>query len=84
MGLEGAVRLGFRKELETVPEGPQRQALYDQLLARQVENGSALNMATTLEIDAVIDPVQTRDWIVRGLDAGKIAPPSRVHRIDAW
>jgi acetyl-CoA carboxylase carboxyltransferase component len=84
MGLEGAVRLGFRKELETVPEGPERQALYDQLLARQVENGSALNMATTLEIDAVIDPVQTRDWIARGLQAGKIAIPGTVHRIDAW
>jgi len=84
MGLEGAVRLGFRKELEAVPEGTERQALYNQLLARQYDNGSALNMATTLEIDAVIDPAQTRDWIVRGLDAGKIAPPSGVYRIDAW
>ncbi len=84
MGLEGAVRLGFRKELEAKPEGSQRQALYEELLARQVDNGSAIHMATTLEIDAVIDPVQTRDWIARGLDAGKIAPPSQVHRIDAW
>ena len=42
MGLEGAVRLGFRKELEAVPEGPERQALFDQLLAQQYDKGSAL------------------------------------------
>jgi acetyl-CoA carboxylase carboxyltransferase component len=52
MGLEGAVRLGFKKELDAVPEGPQRQALYDTLVARQYDNGSAIHMAATLEIDA--------------------------------
>ncbi len=67
MGLEGAVKLGYRKELEAVPEGPQRQALYDRLVAQQYDNGSALNMAATLEIDAVIDPAQTRAWIAKGL-----------------
>lgn len=71
MGLEGAVRLGFRKELEAVADGLQRQALFDQLLAQQYANGSAMNMASTLEIDAVIDPATTRAWLVRGLEAGR-------------
>jgi acetyl-CoA carboxylase carboxyltransferase component len=60
MGLEGAVRLGYRKELEAVPEGPQRDALFEQLVARKYEEGQAMNMAATLEIDAVIDPADTR------------------------
>lgn len=67
MGLEGAVRLGYRKELEAVPEGPERQALFDRLLAQQVAAGAAIPMATTLEIDAVIDPAETREWLLRGL-----------------
>ena len=85
MGLEGAVRLGFRKELEAAPEGPERQALYDQLVARQYDNGSALNMAATLEIDAVIEPQHTRAWLLRGLEAGRIAPrPTGGSHIDTW
>ena len=67
MGLEGAVKLGYRKELEAVAEGAERQALYDKLVARQYESGSAINMAATLEIDAVIDPAQTRLWLAQGL-----------------
>jgi len=67
MGLEGAVKLGYRKDLEAVAEGAERQALYDKLVARQYESGSAINMAATLEIDAVIDPAQTRLWLAQGL-----------------
>ncbi len=84
MGLEGAVRLGFRKELEAVPEGPARQALYDQLVAHQYDKGSAIHMATTLEIDAVIDPADTRAWLLRGLRAGRVAPREPSARIDTW
>ncbi len=84
MGLEGAVRLGFRKELEAVPEGPERQALYEQLLARQYDNGSAIQMATTLEIDAVIDPAHTREWILRGLQAGKVLSSTGGLSVDTW
>ncbi len=84
MGLEGAVRLGYRKELEAVAQGPEREALFEQLLARQYEQGSAINMAATLEIDAVIDPAQTRDWLVRGLQAQRELPPGRGLAIDAW
>jgi acetyl-CoA carboxylase carboxyltransferase component len=84
MGLEGAVRLGFRKELEAC-EPAQRQTLFDQLLARAVADGQALNMASHLEIDDVIDPAQTRDWLLRVLrsTAGGPLPPRRGY-IDAW
>jgi acetyl-CoA carboxylase carboxyltransferase component len=84
MGLEGAVRLGFRKELEAAPEGPERQALYDKLVAQQYDRGSAIHMATTLEIDAVIDPVATRTWLARGLQAGRVGELPAAGSIDAW
>ena len=84
MGLEGAVRLGFRKELEAMPEGPQREALFQRLLSQMVEQGSAIEMAATLEIDAVIDPAETRSWLVRGLAGARIAPPSARGGIDTW
>ncbi len=84
MGLEGAVKLGYRKELEAQPEGPQREALYETLVAQQYDKGSALNMATTLEIDAVIDPAQTRDWLVRGLQSAPIRPADGALAIDTW
>ena len=74
MGLEGAVRLGYRKELEAQPEGPAREALFEQLLAQEYARGGALNMATTLEIDAVIDPADTRAWVLRGLQSAQPSP----------
>ena len=83
MGLEGAVRLGYRKELEAVPEGPQRQALYDKLVAQQYANGSALNMAATLEIDAVIDPADTRVWLARGLASSRVRERTAGF-VDTW
>jgi acetyl-CoA carboxylase carboxyltransferase component len=64
MGLEGSVRLGYRKELDACADGVQRDALYQQLLAKQYEQGKAIRMAETLEIDAVIDPAKTRDWLM--------------------
>jgi acetyl-CoA carboxylase carboxyltransferase component len=84
MGLEGAVRLGYRKELEALPEGPEREALFEQLLAQQYDNGSAINMAATLEIDAVIDPAATREWLVAGLEAGCVKPSDGSLAIDTW
>jgi acetyl-CoA carboxylase carboxyltransferase component len=84
MGLEGAVRLGYRKELEAVPEGPERAALYQQLVAKQYEAGQALNMAATLEIDAVIDPADTRGWLSRALASGRVAPTGAGLAIDTW
>ncbi|MGE0349368.1 MAG: carboxyl transferase domain-containing protein [Hydrogenophaga sp.] len=84
MGLEGAVRLGYRKELEVLPEGPQRVALFERLLAQQYANGSAVQMASTLEIDAVIDPALTRDWLIKGLASVQVSAPRTGRFIDTW
>ena len=83
MGLEGAVRLGFRKELEAVPLGPQRDTLFDTLVAQQYESGQAMNMAASLEIDAVIDPAESRSWLVRGLASARLREQGR-RFIDTW
>jgi acetyl-CoA carboxylase carboxyltransferase component len=84
MGLEGAVKLGFRKELEAAPEA-EREALFQKLLAQAIERGQALNMASHLEIDDVIDPNETRDWLLRVLAVACAAPlPPRRPFIDAW
>ncbi len=69
MGLEGTVRLGYRRELEAAADGSARDALFERLLAQQVDAGGALNLAATLEIDAVIDPADTRRWLARRLAA---------------
>jgi len=83
MGLEGAVRLGYRKELEAVPEGPAREALFQQLVAQQYERGQATNMASALEIDAVIDPADTRRWLSLGLASAKVGPLGS-RPVDTW
>ena len=64
MGLEGAVRLGYRKELEAVENDAERDELEAALIARAYENGSALNTASHMEIDDVIDPADTRARIL--------------------
>jgi acetyl-CoA carboxylase carboxyltransferase component len=84
MGLEGAVRLGFRKELEAASEGAERDALFKQLVAQQYADGEAIHMAQTLEIDAVIDPAQTRDWLVRGLHSASTLHEAAVPYVDTW
>lgn len=84
MGLEGAVRLGYRKELQALPPGPQREALFQRLLAQLVERGSAMEMASALEIDAVIDPAATRHWLARGLDGARVHEASLSAPIDSW
>jgi acetyl-CoA carboxylase carboxyltransferase component len=83
MGLEGAVRLGYRKELAAAPAGAEREALYRQLVDQQYERGKAIHMAATLELDAVIDPAGTRDWLARGLASAEVGP--RAPRfVDTW
>jgi len=84
MGLEGAVRLGFRKELAAVPEGAERDALFKKLVAQQYANGEAIHMAQTLEIDAVIDPADTRTWLVRGLDSAGRRHEAVSPYVDTW
>ncbi|WP_301336932.1 acyl-CoA carboxylase subunit beta, partial [Mycobacterium asiaticum] len=63
MGLEGAVRLGFSKELAAAADELERQALFDKLVAAAYQHGKALRAATTFELDDVIDPAESRSWI---------------------
>ena len=67
MGLEGAVKLGFSKELAAQDDMVARQALFEKLVAKQYANGQATEVASVLEIDAVIDPADTRQIIVQSL-----------------
>lgn len=64
MGLEGAVRLGFRRELEALQDPAERQALYERLVAAAYERGKALNVASVFEVDEVIEPAETRRRLV--------------------
>ncbi|HEY8614854.1 carboxyl transferase domain-containing protein [Phenylobacterium sp.] len=87
MGLEGAVRLGYRKELEAEADPAARQALFEKLVGRMYENGKALSVASVVEIDAVIDPAETRAWLVRGLRACPVPPRSPGKKrpfVDVW
>ncbi len=87
MGLEGAVRLGFKKELDAVKDEAEREQLFETLVAKMYEIGKATEAAVHLEIDAVIDPADTRKAILRALAA---APKQRsIHGkarpfVDPW
>ena len=87
MGLEGAVRLGFAKELAAQRDAVAQKALFDKLVAKAYEQGKGLNMASYLEIDAVIDPAETRAWLLRGLNATPPAAPRQGKKrpfVDTW
>jgi len=87
MGLEGAVKLGYRKELEAIKDPKKRVEAYEKMVADSYQRGRAVNMASHFELDDVIDPADTRNWIMGGL---KSLPPVK-HRegkkrpnIDTW
>ncbi len=83
MGLAGAVKLGHRDHLAAISDPTQREAEYQRLVAELYERGKALNAASLLEFDAVIDPANTREEITRALaTAGPSVPGTRY--IDAW
>jgi acetyl-CoA carboxylase carboxyltransferase component len=67
MGLEGAARLGFRRELEAIADPAQREERLRQLVAGMYEQGKAASVATYFEIDDVIDPADSRRWLAEGL-----------------
>jgi acetyl-CoA carboxylase carboxyltransferase component len=87
MGLEGAVRLGFRRELDAIDDEDERQAAFERMVARAYEHGKALNVATYYEIDDVIDPAQSRTRIIETLRA-EPAPAARTTKkrpcVDTW
>jgi acetyl-CoA carboxylase carboxyltransferase component len=85
MNLEGAVRLGMRKELDAIQDPAAREQAFQGMVAMAYERGRAINMASLLELDAVIDPAETRAWILRGLQATKGAPRAESGRkVDTW
>ena len=87
MGLEGAVKLGYRKELEAIEDPEEREATYQALVDRMYEVGKALSMADHFEIDDVIDPSDSRRWIVRGLKAARAKESTKWGNrpmIDTW
>jgi methylmalonyl-CoA carboxyltransferase 12S subunit len=84
MGLEGAVRLGFRRELEEIADETEREQRVDELTREAERNARALNAASMFELDDVIDPAETRALIAATLAA---APPTLAggHRfVDTW
>ena len=86
MGLEGAVKLGYRKELEAIKDPKERIKVYEKMVADSYHRGRAVNMASHFELDDVIDPAETRTWISGAL---KSLPPKtrtgkRRPNIDTW
>jgi acetyl/propionyl-CoA carboxylase alpha subunit len=73
MGLEGAVKLGYRNELAAIEDPEKRRQLYEEMVARMYENGKAVSVASHFEVDEVIDPAESRTWITSALKA--IPPP---------
>ncbi len=85
MGLEGAVRLALRKELETIADEAEREQRVRDLTAAAEENAKALNAAALFEIDDVIDPAETRSLIAKTLAAASSPKPQPSRRfVDAW
>jgi len=89
MGLEGAVRLGFRRELHLIDDPDEREAAFADMVSRAYEHGKALNVAAHFEIDDVIDPAVTRTRFVHALTSagprGDWAPSApRRPFVDTW
>jgi acetyl-CoA carboxylase carboxyltransferase component len=83
MGLEGAVRLGLRRELEAIADEAERERRVRELTDAAHENAKALNAATLFELDDVIDPAETRRVIAATLAAAGPAEPSG-RFVDTW
>jgi acetyl-CoA carboxylase carboxyltransferase component len=84
MGLEGAVRLALRKELEAIADEGEREQRVRDLTAQAEENARALNAAALFELDDVIDPAETRGLIASTLAAAGTAPAGGHRFVDTW
>ena len=85
MNLEGAVRFTLKKQLASIEDPVAREQLFQSAVAFAYERGKAINMASLLELDAVIDPAETRSWILRGLlSVPPIKRPKRRRVVDTW
>lgn len=87
MGLEGQVKLGRRKELAAIEDPEERRATYEKWVAELYEIGKAVNTGSHYQVDDVIDPAETRRWLVAGL---RSVPPAPVRHgkkrpcVDGW
>jgi acetyl-CoA carboxylase carboxyltransferase component len=68
MGLEGAVKLGMRRELEAIDDPDERERAFELFVQAAYDRGKGISMAEYFEIDDVIDPADTRRWIRMLLD----------------
>ncbi len=84
MGLEGAVRLGYRKELEAISDPSERDAKYREMVDRMYAHGKGVSMADHFEIDDVIDPAQSRKWIMAMLESSGPRSGRRRPMVDTW
>ena len=87
MGLEGAVQLAYRNELAAIEDPEARAQRYRELVDRMYDHHKAVNIAPFLSFDDVIDPAQTRRWLVRGLRASPPAAPRGTRKrpaVDPW
>ena len=87
MGLEGQVKLGRRKELAAIDDPEERLKTYEGYVAQMYERGKALNTASLFELDNVIDPADTRKWVLSGLNSVPPAPPRAGKKrpfVDGW
>jgi acetyl-CoA carboxylase carboxyltransferase component len=87
MGLEGAVRLGYRAELEAIEDPDERERTFEEMVARSYEHGKALNAASHFEIDDVIDPADSRSWVTAMLTSAPPPPPRSGKKrpfVDTW
>ena len=86
MGLEGAVKLAYRKELDAIEDAEERQMRFDAMVAEAYERGTALNTATYFEVDDVIDPAATRALVAAVILHPEDPPPEPPRRryVDSW
>jgi acetyl-CoA carboxylase carboxyltransferase component len=84
MGLEGAVRLGFRRELEAIADPVEREATFAAMVERAYQHGKALNVAAHFEIDDVIDPADTRSRVLHAFRAAPASPHEKRPFVDTW
>ena len=87
MGLEGAVRLGYRKELDAIEDDDERQRAFEEMVDRMYAHGKAVNAASHFEIDDVIDPADSRRWISTTFAAAPPPAPrtgKKRPNIDTW
>ncbi|MFV0258966.1 MAG: carboxyl transferase domain-containing protein, partial [Acidimicrobiales bacterium] len=85
MGLEGQIKLGYRNELQRIDDPVERKARFDHLVAEAYERSKAIHQGVVFGIDDVIDPADTRHWLLNGLRSVANRPrDDRPRRVDVW